>query len=140
MRDQVFGCLLSFAFVLVGSPDASCNDNGAPSDRPAVTLFGLHPPLRPLGRPALRDALERIATSDIALDRSHPPPITGTPLRCRKSTGVLVGIVGGGIAGALIGARTWKPNWVFSRRDETMIGGVIGAGLGAFAGYHVCGG
>jgi len=132
--------LSASAFLLAGTP-AVANDNGVPSDPPAAPLFKVQPPLLPPpNRPALRDSIERIARSDIALDHPQPPPTTGPPLRCRKSVGLLIGAIVGGIAGSLVGAHMWEPNWAFTRRDEAMIFGVIGAGVGAFAGYHVCGG
>jgi len=140
---RLFACLA--ACVFLWAAPAVANNNAVPSDPPAVPLVALQAPMPPPPPehsrwPALRDSIERAARSDIALDHPQLTPITGPPLRCRKSVGLLVGAIVGGIAGSIIGAQTWEPNWVFTRKDEAMIFGAIGAGVGAFAGYYVCGG
>jgi len=135
---RLFVCLAA-SVLLAGAP--AVDSNAVPSIPQAGTPFKVQPALLPPpNRPTLRDSIERIAGSDIALDRPQPPPVTGPPLRCRKSTGLLIGAILGGIAGSIIGEQTWEPNWVFTQKDQAMIGGAIGAGVGAFAGYLVCGG
>lgn len=117
------GVLLLSALLIVETP--------RPTPPPAATVSSVSP---------LRASIVRAASSVTLTEPAPPTPAaaaTGAP-RCSKKAGAIVGAVVGGVALAVIAQQSYEPNFIFTKSQETWIGGAIGAGVGALLGYGAC--